>query len=92
MSPLAFNFLLMVGILSFPLSGTLAPNAVSVSRSDACALSPPGANEEALIAATCLLQNSLEDTVQSRAFLSDQGTPKAYSGVQVRTPLAAWRN
>lgn len=75
-SPLAFSFLLTVGTMSFALSGTLAPNAVSVNRSAACALSPPVINGEALITATGLPQKSPEDTVQSSAFLREPGTPK----------------
>lgn len=53
-SPLEFSFLPIAGIMSFPPVGTWAPKAVSVSRSDACALSPPVGDGEALITATGL--------------------------------------
>ena len=70
-------------------SGTTTPKAVSVSRSEAWALSPPAYNGEALSAATGFSFKSPVETVQSRAFFKDPGAPKAYSGVQMSTPSAA---
>ena len=80
----------MKEISNDPFFTILAPNAVNVNNNDSCAFSP---EVEAVITATGLLPKSSEETVQSRAFLRTPGTPKAYSGVQIRTvsALRIWR-
>ncbi len=75
--------------MSFPPFWDIGPYSISVSRSDACALSLPVHNGEALIVATSLPENSPEDTVQSSALFRVPGIPKAYSGVLMSTPSAA---
>jgi hypothetical protein len=87
-SPASFILLLIVAILKDESAPIFAPNAVSVSNSDANALSPPEYNGDALIAATGFSFSSPEDTNQSKAFFKTPGTPKAYSGVEIITPSA----
>src|SRR5690348_11590985 len=65
--------------------GTLAESAERTRSMAACPFSP---DEDAVINATGLLTSSPEPTVQSSAFFNDPGIPKAYSGVQIKTPSA----
>ena len=68
-------------------SSTRADSMVSVSASDACARSPPA--RAAFKRSTGLSMNSPLETVQSRAFLNEPGTPWAYSGLEMTKPSAA---
>ncbi len=52
---------------------------------------PPTWVEEALMVATGLSEKAHLDTVQSSGCFRDPGTPKAYSGVQISTPLEVVR-
>ncbi len=66
-------------------SATFEDSAVSVSRSEAWALSPPVA---AVIRATGLYTSSPVATVHSSAFFNTPGTPNAYSGLHSSMPSA----
>lgn len=68
-------------------SGTnLAVMVVSVSVRDACACDDRG---DALMSATGFSYSSPLLTSQSSAFFRVPGTPCAYSGLEMRTPLLA---
>ena len=86
MFPSAVIFARINEISKLVSSDSFADNAESVNNKDACALSPLVA---AVMRATGLSTKSPEETVQSNAFLSEPGTPKAYSGVQIKTAFAS---
>ncbi len=88
-SPASFILFFILLILKDELAFLFEPNAVSVSKSEASALSPPVYSGEALIAITGFSFNSPENTSQSNAFFKTPGTPKAYSGVENITPSAS---
>src|SRR5881392_1900523 len=85
------NFLLIKGTVNDPPSTTDALIIESVPRREALAIAPPSGCGEALITATGLFTNSPDDTTQSSAFFKDPGTPLAYSGEHISTPLAFFR-